>query len=308
MSVITLNCVDMYYSDYHALKNISLDVKRGQIYSFLGPNGSGKTTTIKLILGLLKPSSGSVEVLGVDPYLDNTESLSVRSHIGSMLEGDGLYSNLTGMENLVYWAELYGLNNQKAHKNAVDVIKKVKLFKWADTEVSKYSHGMKKRLSFARALINDPDILVLDEPTSGVDPESRILIRNLMKNLVESGKTIFFSSHDLEEVQKHSPILSVLNNGDIIFTGTLEEFIHTFGSRVVFCHMNSPENANIKARRIQKFCTNIRINGSVLSFTPREYYEPNLKDQNIISSWTVENSLEEAYPNAISSNGRVDHE
>ena len=169
----------------------------------MDPTDSGKTTTIKIILGLLKPSSGSVEVLGVDPYLDNTESLSVRSHIGSMLEGDGLYLNLTGMENLVYWAELYGLNNQKAHENAVDVIKKVKLFKWADTEVSKYSHGMKKRLSFARALINDPDILVLDEPTSGVDPESRILIRNLMKNLVESGKTIFFSSHDLEEVQKH---------------------------------------------------------------------------------------------------------
>ena len=286
MSVITLNGVDKYYNDYHALKNISLDVKKGQIYSYFGPNGSGKTTTIKIILGLLKPSSGSVELLGVDPYLDNTESLRVRRRIGSMLEWDGLYLNLTGMENLVYWAELYGLNNQKAHENAVDVIKKVKLFKWADTEVSKYSHGMKKRLSFARAIINDPDILVLDEPTSGVDPESRILIRNLMKNLVESGKTIFFSSHDLEEVQKISSILSVLNNGEIIFNGTLEEFIDNFGHTVVFCHMNSPENAEIKARRIQKFCINLKINGSVLSFIPREYYEPNLKDQNIISSWT----------------------
>ena len=119
-----------------------------------------------------------------------------------MLERDGLYLNLTGMENLVYWAELYGLNNQKAHKNAVDVIKKVKLFKWADTEVSKYSHGMKKRLSFARAIINDPDILVLDEPTSGVDPESRILIRDLMMNLVENGKTVFFHHMTLKKSKK----------------------------------------------------------------------------------------------------------
>ncbi len=151
------------------------------------------------------------------------------------------------MENVVYWAEIYGQNKLEARENAVDAIQKVKLFDWADTLVSKYSHGMKKRLSFARAIINDPDILVLDEPTSGIDPESRILIRDLMRNFVKKGKTIFFSSHDLEEVQKISSILSVLNNGKIIFNGTLEEFINTFGHTVVFCHMNSPENAEIKA-------------------------------------------------------------
>ena len=301
-SVIRLDGVCKDYNNYNALKNISIDLKKGQIYSCLGPNGSGKTTIIKIILGLFKPSSGSVEILGVDPYLDSTESLNVRRNIGSMLEFDGLYPNLTGIENLVYSARLYGLNNQKAHDNAVDMIKKVKLFKWADTNVSKYSHGMKKRLSFARAMINDPTILVLDEPTSGIDPESRILIRNLMKILSENGKTIFFSSHDLEEVQKISSILSIMYNGKIVFKGTLKEQIHNFGYKVYFCHMNSPENAKIKARRIQKFCKNVKINGSTISFIPRDYYKPNLRDKNIISSWTVENIFEEAYMNVISSN------
>ena len=300
-NIISLNGVNKYYDSYHALKNISLNVKDGQIYSYLGPNGSGKTTTIKIILGLLKPSSGSIEILGEDPYLDSIRSLNVREHIGSMLEWDGLYLNLTGLENVIYWAEIYGQDKFETRENASDAIQKVKLSDWADTVVSKYSHGMKKRLSFARAIINDPDILVLDEPTSGIDLESRILIRDLMRNFIKKGKTVFFSSHDLEEVQKISSSLSILNKGKIIFNGSLEELIKIFGQIEIYIQLKTPEDATSLIKNFENNITNIKINGSILSFIPNEDYKPDLENENIISSWTSESSLEDAYLNAISS-------
>lgn len=304
-SVIKIKNVDKYYNGYSALNNITLDVKKGQIYSYLGPNGSGKTTTIKIILGLLKPTSGSVKILGEDPSLDNAKSLNVRRHMGSMLEWDGLNLNLTGLENLIFFAKIYGQNKADSHVNAVNVIKKVELSKWADETVSKYSHGMRKRLAFARALINDPDILVLDEPTSGVDPESRILLRNLITSFVKNGRTVFFSSHDLEEVQKVSNSLSLLNKGKIIFNGSLDEVRKTFGKTKVYIQLKNNEIANSLAGKLGKKIINLDINGPILSFIPKQGYKNVLENEDIISSWTMESSLEEAYINAISPVGDV---
>jgi len=285
------------------LKNISLNIKKGQIYCYLGPNGSGKTTTIKIILGLLKTSSGSVEVLGEDPYIDNVKSLDVKRCIGSMLEWDGLYLNLTGLENVIYWAELYGQDKFDARENAVDAIQKVKLLDWANTLVSKYSHGMKKRLSFVRAIINDPDILVLDEPTSGIDLESRILIRDALRNFVKRGKTVFFSSHDLEEVKKVSSSLSILNKGKIIFNGSLDELIKTFGQNEVYIQMKNPDDAFSMIKKFENNVTSLKINGPIISFIPNPGYTPDLESKKIISSWNMEASIENAYINAISSSG-----
>ena len=254
----------------------------------------------------MKPSSGTVKLLGEDPYLDTMKTLEVRGRIGAMLDWDGLYLNLTGLENIIYWAELQGLNKQMAYKKAMKVIKEVKLVEWEDTIVSKYSHGMKKRLSFARAIVNDPDILVLDEPTSGVDPESRIIIRGLMKNLIEKSKTVFFSSHDLEEVQKISFSLAILNNGKIIFNGTLEEFRNLFGQSEVFIQMKTNEDANLLAKNLQKSGFKTKINGPVISFIQKKGEKPILDDNNIISTWTVKSNLENAYLNAITRNNGVE--
>ena len=307
-SVIALKNVDMYYDKYHALKNISFDVISGQIYSYLGPNGSGKSTTIKIILGLLKPSSGSIKILGEDPYLDTKKSLELRRQIGSMLEWDGLYLNLTGLENIIYWAEIYGLKKEKALKRAIDVFRKVKLLDWANTSVSKYSHGMKKRLSFARAIVNDPDILVLDEPTSGINPESRMIIRKLMKNFVEHGKTIFFSSHDLEEVQKVSSSSFLLNNGKIIFKGSLEEFRKSFSFSKVFVLMKNHDEAMALSKKLNISTKWLQIKGPIISFILKEGFDSNLAGENIISSWTEEPSLEDVYMNAISFSNEVEYE
>lgn len=304
-NVISLKQVNKYYNNYNALKNVSFNVNKGHLHCFFGPNGSGKTTTINIILGLSKPSLGSVELLGVDPYLDNNDSLNLRQKIGTMLEYEGLFLNLTGIENLVYWAELYGLNKSKAYEKAVDVIKKLELLKLAEIKVSEYSHNMKKRLCFARSIINDPEILVLDEPTWGVEEESQILIRNLLKSLIEKGKTIFLSSYDFKLVEKIPSVLSIIYQGKIMFSGTLNEFFHTFGHKVVYCNMDSPENAKTKASRIEKFCTNLKIEGTTLSFIPGKHYKPNLEDEKIVSSWT-QYDFKEAYMNLISYNGNYD--
>lgn len=297
---ISLKNIVKYYEDYPALDGISLKIKEGEICSYLGPNGSGKTTTIKIVLGLMKPSSGTVKLLGADPYSDSVETLKVRNRIGAMLDYDGLYLNLTGLENTIYWAELQGLNKVKAQDNAVEAIEKVNLLEWASTTVNKYSHGMKKRLAFARALVNNPDILVLDEPTSGVDPESRIIIRELMNNLIKEGKTIFFSSHDLEEVQKLSPTLAILNNGKLIFRGTLEEFRHEFGQSEIFIQMKNIKEANIFGRELQKSGFKIKINGPVISYVQKNGKQQILNNKNIVSFWTAKSNLETAYLNALS--------
>jgi ABC-2 type transport system ATP-binding protein len=305
---ITLKNVFKYYEDYPALNDISLNIKKGEICSYLGPNGSGKTTTIKIILGLMKPSSGTVKLLGEDPYLDSVKTLKVRSHIGAMLDYDGLYLNLTGLENTTYWAELHGLSKDKAKYNAIKAIKKVKLLEWAHMTVNKYSHGMKKRLAFARALVNDPDILVLDEPTSGVDPESRIIIREVMNNLVKEGKSIFFSSHDLEEIQKLSPRLALLNNGKLIFRGGLEEFRHQFAQSEKFIQMNNLKEAKIFGRNLEKLGLKIKINGPIISYIQNNGKNLILNNKNIISVWSSQSNLENAYLNAVKLEAEENHE
>ena len=299
--MIVLKDVDKFYDKFHALKNVSLEVDKGQILGYLGPNGSGKTTTIKMILGLVKPSSGNVMVLGEDLYLDSNNALNVKERIGAMLEWDGLYLNLTGFENVLFWAKIYGLAHESACHRVDKLIEKVDLSEWANVLVSKYSHGMKKRLSLARAMVNDPDILILDEPTSGVDLESRIILRKLMKDLSKENKTIFFSSHDLEEVKKISSNLVILNKGRLIFKGSLEEFQKVFGQYEVFVQLKTPEDANILARKLKESSMKLKINGTIVSFTPKKGKVPNLADDTIISSWTVEGSIEDAYLNAISS-------
>jgi ABC-2 type transport system ATP-binding protein len=152
MSEIEIKNVNKIYGDFHALNNLSLNVKKGQIFAYLGPNGAGKTTTIKLLLGLIKPSSGEVKILNKNLYNDDEESIEKKQKIGVILDSSVLYLNLTGLQNLVYWAELYGLNTKKANEIANEVIDALKLHDWKDSKVSEYSHGMKKRLSFARSI------------------------------------------------------------------------------------------------------------------------------------------------------------
>jgi len=251
-------------------------------------------------LGLIKPHSGDVSVLGGDPYIDDYKAMDTRRHIGSVLEFDGLYTQLTGLQNLVFWAELYGIEGQNAIKRAKHMIDLVKLSEWADVRVAEYSFGMRKRLNLARALVNDPDILILDEPTVGVDPESRYLIRNIIKDSAAEGKTIFFSSHDLEEVQKICSHIAILKNGELIFNGTLKDVITQLGKSKLFIRLESPDDADFLTKKLRDIGYDVKMEGSVVSFYPEKGFEiSNLTKRRLLDTWEVNSSLEEVYLNLV---------
>ncbi|MDR1819876.1 MAG: ABC transporter ATP-binding protein [Methanobrevibacter sp.] len=230
-SDIFLSGVNKYFKGFHVLKDVSFEAKKGQVFGFLGPNGAGKTTTIRLIVGLLEPDSGIINTLGTDLYKDTDESINVKSHIGTMLDFSGLNFKMTGLENLVYCGKLYGLRSSDAEYSALEAIEKLELYDYKDKPIYQYSHGMEKRLSFAKTILNDPDVLILDEPTNGVDPESRLILRRLIIEMKEKNKLVFMSSHDLEEVQKVCTDLAIINKGEILFTGSLKEFQDEFSAK-----------------------------------------------------------------------------
>jgi len=223
MEIIELKDVDKSYKNNNkVLDDISFIVPENTITGYLGPNGAGKSTTIKLLIGLVRADRGEVMVNGVNLYEDSYPSSHVRGSIGCMLEYDTLYSDLSAMDNIKYWGQLYGLTEDEAEFKAKKLLEKMKL---KNVLVSKYSNGMRKRLSFAKSIVHNPEILILDEPTSGVDFESRVIIRELIKELHEKGSTIFLSSHDLGEVYKLCTDIIIINHGKIQIQGKLKEIM-----------------------------------------------------------------------------------
>ena len=221
--IIALEHVNKELGKRQILKDVTLAVKQGDIFGYLGPNGAGKTTTIRIILGLLTATSGKVSLIGQDVQVDK-----IRKKIGFVLEADGLYDNLTASENLLYYARLYDIPQpvQKVEK----VLKQVGLADRAGDKVGTYSKGMRQRLALARAIAPDPEILVLDEPTAGVDPTGQIEIRQLMLDMIHrEHKTILLSSHNLDEVQRICNRIALIHKGQIRLYGELEQFKREMG-------------------------------------------------------------------------------
>jgi len=221
--VIRLDHVNKELSGRQILKDVTLAVKQGDIFGYLGPNGAGKTTTIRIILGLLQATSGQVSVLGQDVQMNRT-----RRKIGFVLEADGLYDNMTAYDNLVYYAKLYDLSQPAQRVD--DVLRLVSLADRARDRVGTYSKGMRQRLALARAMAPDPELLVLDEPTAGVDPTGQIEIRQLMLDMIhKQGKTILLSSHNLDEVQRICDRIALIHKGQIRLYGELEKLQRQMG-------------------------------------------------------------------------------
>lgn len=206
-----------HYKDFASLTKLNLHVKKGSIYGFLGPNGAGKSTTMKILLGLTTPTGGSFLINGKTFPQDRT---AILQEIGSMIESPSFYANLTGEENL----ELIRLVLHLPRQAVADALELVNLTKFKDRPAKKYSLGMKQRLGIASALIGHPPILILDEPTNGLDPvgihEIRSLIRSLPRKL---GCTILISSHLLSEIELVADDIGILNHGNLLFEGSLED-------------------------------------------------------------------------------------
>lgn len=208
--------------DVHALTELNLEVQSGEILAYLGPNGSGKTTTIKMLLGLIFPTSGSIEILGSK----NPTSPAIKKEIGYLPEGAYYPDFLKGEEILKYYGQLYGLSGKDLSTRIDKVIEQVGMQHARKRLLRGYSKGMRQRIGLAQALISDPKILILDEPTTGLDPIARKEIRDIILNLREEGKTLMISSHELLEVELISDRISILFEGVQQTMGTITELLN----------------------------------------------------------------------------------
>ncbi|MFA4663136.1 ATP-binding cassette domain-containing protein [Pyrococcus kukulkanii] len=206
---------------FEALKGISFTVKKGELFGLLGPNGAGKTTTIKILTTLLEPTSGEAKVLGHDVIREAGE---VRKRINLVAEGERtLYWRLTAYENLRYFASIYYVPKREAERRIEELLKMVGLWERRNDLVMNYSRGMKQRLAIAKALINDPEVLFLDEPTLGLDVQSAIFVRELVKRLVEEeGKTVLLTTHYMHEAEELCDRIAIIDHGKIIALDTPE--------------------------------------------------------------------------------------
>jgi ABC-2 type transport system ATP-binding protein len=232
--VLSLSRVSKRLGSRTVLKEVSFDVERGDIFGYLGPNGAGKTTSIRVLLGLFRPDEGNASLLGHDVSIDET-----RKRIGFVLESDGLYDNLNATDNLAYYASIYGV--AQPPRRIEEVLTLVKLKDRAREKISAYSRGMRQRLALARALLHNPDILILDEPTAGVDPTGQIEVRELMLDMARNqGKTILFSSHNLDEVQRICNRVALINRGSIRMYGRLDELQRSMGGDEILIETTAP--------------------------------------------------------------------
>jgi ABC-2 type transport system ATP-binding protein len=214
-TILKINSLRKIYKDVVALKELSFEVKKGQVFGLLGPNGSGKTTTLGILLGVLRQNSGDFS------WFENGMKDENRKKIGALLETPNFYPYLSAYDNLVVVAKIKGMVNYDERIN--EVLERVNLFERRKSKFKTFSLGMKQRLAIAGAMLSDPEVLVLDEPTNGLDPEGIAEIRELIRQIAFSGKTIVIASHILDEIEKVCTHVAILRKGELLQIGTLQE-------------------------------------------------------------------------------------
>ncbi len=220
-----------------AVDGLSLEVGRGEVLGFLGPNGAGKTTTLGMIVGAIRPDAGVVEIDGAAP-----SEATVRASVGIAPQSLALYDELTARENLRFFARLYGLSAGTARARVDELLQQVELTPRADDRVGGFSGGMKRRLNLAAALVHDPQLVLLDEPTAGVDPQSRNQILELVRGLAGAGKTLLYSTHYMEEAQRLCSRVAIVDHGKLLLVDRVDALLARHGGRsVVHVHRGDDE-------------------------------------------------------------------
>lgn len=218
-SIIKIRNLNKSYGSNQVLKNINLDINRGEIIGYIGPNGAGKSTTVKIMLGLIEEYHGTIEIFGKDI---RKNPVDYKIKIGYVPESGEIYDNLTAREYLGFIGELYGMDYEEAVEKGKKLMDLFAIKSVYDSRINSFSKGMKQKVIIISALINDPDILFLDEPLSGIDANSVMVFKEVMAELVKKGKTIFYSSHIMEVVEKLSSRIILLKEGEIVADGTME--------------------------------------------------------------------------------------
>jgi ABC-2 type transport system ATP-binding protein len=220
--VLDLQQVNKTYGDRVALQDVSLSVKEGSCFGLLGPNGAGKSTMMKLITGIITPNAGTLEVLGLNTK-KNTQV--IQKQIGYVPQSITLYEELTATDNLIFFGELVGVRGVELQQRITDVLERTGLSDRAKDEVRTFSGGMKRRINIAAALLHKPKLLILDEPTVGIDPQSRNLIFELIRSLNKQGMTIVYSTHYMEEVETLCDEIAIIDHGNVIAKGDLQDLL-----------------------------------------------------------------------------------
>jgi len=209
---LELNNITKKFDDFTAVDDLSLRVERGEIFGFLGPNGAGKSTTIRMLCTLAKPTSGSALIAGYDLIRDPSK---VREKIGLVAEKMIMYDDLTAAENLRFFGKLYKMPKQKREERIDQLFNLVDMQKWKDTQISKFSTGMKQRINVIRALLPEPEILFMDEPTLGLDPQTTFAIREIIRDINNNGVTVILTTHAMTEAEALSHRIAIIDDGKI---------------------------------------------------------------------------------------------
>lgn len=255
MTSIRTSGLSKNFGDLRAVDNIDMDLPRGGVTGFVGPNGAGKSTTIRMLLGLIKPTSGEGEVLG-----HSIEDPSAYLHrIGALIEAPAFYPALTGEENLRVFARLGG---RDLHRIA-EMLQVVGLSDRGGDKYKTYSLGMKQRLGIAVALLPDPDLLVLDEPTNGLDPQGIVEIRNLLMELGAGGKTVFVSSHLLAEIQAACDSIVMIDHGGVVFAGTMVDLLNRNSPTIRAAAENETDTNRLIELATNAGYQTTRVNGAI---------------------------------------------
>lgn len=272
--MIELNGVSKWYGQEKAVDALSLKIPQGIVFGFLGPNGAGKTTTIKMLVGLARPDSGEIRIGGKEPA-----DVSLRRITGFMPENPSFYDYLTGMEFLRFMYDLSGRSNDKRHTlrqmnaNGVllayraskrvasnpasigleEIFKKAGIYDARDKTIRHYSKGMRQRLAFAQAIVHDPEYIFLDEPLDGLDPLGRREVKQIIKELNADGKTVFFNSHILADVEEICDEIGVIHRGKLLYMGGVREFCKGMALEEQFVELiSSTNNESVANKRIGK--------------------------------------------------------
>ena len=210
------------YGKFKALDNLNLEIEKGELFGFVGPNGAGKTTTMRIVSGLLSADLGEVQVDGIDA-LKNPQK--IKEKIGYMPDFFGVYDNLKALEYMEFYASIYGITGREATKLCYELMELVNLSDKADSYVDGLSRGMKQRLCLARSLVHNPELLILDEPASGLDPRARFEMKEILRNLSSMGKTIIISSHILPELAEMCSSIGIIEHGSMVVKGQVGEIM-----------------------------------------------------------------------------------
>jgi ABC-2 type transport system ATP-binding protein len=224
MDIVTVTNLSKRYGDFAAVNDITFSIHRGEIFGFLGPNGAGKTTTINIMIGLARPSGGSILINGINAVKNVKKAQSI---MGIVPDESNLYDEMNGFENLCFCGSLYGMEKAAREKKAKELLEQFDLTKAGKRLFKAYSKGMRRKLTIAAGIIHEPEILFLDEPTTGIDVESARQIRQLLLNLKQSGTTIFITTHYIEDAERICDRISFIVGGKIVANGTVPELMES---------------------------------------------------------------------------------